>query len=219
MPQETTQQPLRPDQPRDPRDERLVGQVLGPEAEAEMEELVGGNTSAATEESSELQMTETEEAAAKKAEVEVNPEKRRQEYYEWGREINLGKNWIDVSFIFNDDGTVTSISHLVLDRIITPEQMPPALVEVRGFLDLNGLTLAEGLVLPKIIGRALMLDKLTTTEGLVFPESIGGHLYLKNLTSGFIPAGCKVNGEVVLDKRQTIIIQDARDKGYNVRAE
>jgi len=34
-------QPLTPDQPRDPRDEHLVGGVLGPQAEAEMGELIG----------------------------------------------------------------------------------------------------------------------------------------------------------------------------------
>jgi len=57
-----TVSPLSEPKPRDPRDEKLVGQVLGPRAEAEMEELVGEVTRPAKKEAlpDELELSEDE---------------------------------------------------------------------------------------------------------------------------------------------------------------
>ena len=54
---------------------------------------------------------------------------------------------------------------------------------IGGHLDLSGLTSAEGLVLPQNIGGSLDLSGLTSAEGLVLPQNIGGSLYLRSLTS------------------------------------
>jgi hypothetical protein len=52
-----------------------------------------------------------------------------------------------------------------------------------GWLDLRGLTSAEGLTLPQSIGGGLDLSGLTSAEGLTLPQSIGGELDLRGLTS------------------------------------
>ena len=52
-----------------------------------------------------------------------------------------------------------------------------------GYLDLRGLTSAEGLKLPEIVGRGLDLEGLTSAKGLKLPENVGGYLYLRGLTS------------------------------------
>ena len=50
-------------------------------------------------------------------------------------------------------------------------------------LSLNGITSANGLVLPKHIGDDLDLSNLESAEGIILPEHIGRSLYLSNLTS------------------------------------
>ncbi|MBU0660673.1 hypothetical protein KKG22_00670, partial [Patescibacteria group bacterium] len=50
-----------------------------------------------------------------------------------------------------------------------------------GDLDLDGLTNAEGLTLPKSVGGGLYLGRLTNAEGLTLPKSLGGGLYLRSL--------------------------------------
>ena len=56
-------------------------------------------------------------------------------------------------------------------------------VTIGGGLSLNGLTSAQGLVLPKTIGGWLYLNGLTSAQGLVLPKTIGGGLSLNGLTS------------------------------------
>ena len=52
-----------------------------------------------------------------------------------------------------------------------------------GSLNLNGLTSAKDLVLPKTIGGSLDLSGLTSAKDLVLPKTIGGSLDLRGLTS------------------------------------
>ena len=52
-----------------------------------------------------------------------------------------------------------------------------------GSLSLDGLTSAEGLVLPEKIGGWLSLNGLTSAEGLVLPTKIGDSLFLNGLTN------------------------------------
>jgi len=54
---------------------------------------------------------------------------------------------------------------------------------ISGSLSLDGLTSAEGLVLPKNISGFLSLNGLTSAEGLVLPKNIGCLLSLDGLTS------------------------------------
>ena len=53
---------------------------------------------------------------------------------------------------------------------------------IRGWLDLEGLTSCEGLILPKSIGDYLDLRGLKMVDRLVLPEKIGGYLDLHRLT-------------------------------------
>ncbi|MGN0973542.1 MAG: hypothetical protein ACI4OT_02235 [Bacilli bacterium] len=55
--------------------------------------------------------------------------------------------------------------------------------EIGGDIRLNNLTSAEHLVLPKKIGGSLYLNSLTSAENLILPEKIGRHLNLDRLTS------------------------------------
>ncbi len=69
-----------------------------------------------------------------------------------------------------------------------------------GSLNLDGLTSAEGLVLPETINGSLDLGNLTSAEGLNLPETINGLLDLRNLTSAEglnLPE--TINGSLYLD--------------------
>ncbi len=57
------------------------------------------------------------------------------------------------------------------------------LENIKGDLNLRGLTSAKGLVLPQTIGGDLYLNGLTSAEGLVLPNSIKKDLWLSRLTS------------------------------------
>ena len=52
-----------------------------------------------------------------------------------------------------------------------------------GHLDLRGITSAQGLTLPQIIGGWLYLSSLASAQGLTLPQSIGGSLDLSSLAS------------------------------------
>ncbi len=56
-------------------------------------------------------------------------------------------------------------------------------VLIGGDLDLESLSIAEGLTLPREIGGDLDLRSLITAEGLTMPREIGGDLYLSSLTT------------------------------------
>jgi len=52
-----------------------------------------------------------------------------------------------------------------------------------GYLNLNGLTSAEGLTLPETVNGNIGLISLTSAEGLTLPETMNGDLGLSSLTS------------------------------------
>jgi hypothetical protein len=54
---------------------------------------------------------------------------------------------------------------------------------VEGNIWLSGLTSAEGLVLPETVGGGIFLDGLTSAEGLILPETVGRGIFLNGLTS------------------------------------
>lgn len=55
------------------------------------------------------------------------------------------------------------------------------LIYYYGDLNLNNLTTAKGITLPKIIGGSLFLNSLTDAGGFIFPQNIGESLYLGSL--------------------------------------
>jgi len=67
--------------------------------------------------------------------------------------------------------------------ITNKEALLAGMVFHYGDLDLNSLTSAEGLILPKTISGNLNLNGLTSAKGLTLPKTIGGNLDLSSLTS------------------------------------
>jgi len=238
MPNETTQPFSDQQPPRRKDDTELVGQVLGGQAADEMEQLIGKGAKSAPP-ATELGLSAEEGGIITEAE-KILAEVRREEYYVWAEELGKNAKWVDETFTFEHDGTVIVDGDLNLSSFISISQMPPNLKAVMGYLSLNHLTSAEHLTFPISIGGdfwlnnitsvehltfpisiggKLLLNSLSSAEHLILPASIGGDLYLRGLVSGFIPEGCKIEGEIVLNKKQVKIIADAKSKGYKVRAE
>ncbi len=175
-------QPFAPDKQRSPDDAILVGQVSGPQDEADMRELLGQiepQESGQAAPEAELDLSGDETAAARKAEEEVTPEQRRQQYIEGAEEIGEGERWVDKVFVFNKNGTVIAKEDLRLSRFDI--LLPPGLIEVQGSLYLSSIKSVEGLVLPRKIGKTLDLGGITSAKGLVLPEFIGMSLYLSGI--------------------------------------
>jgi len=185
MPNET-QQPFTDPTQRSTDDRKLVEQVLGTDAADEMAELVDGQTESQETELGSLaaELDLSTEESGNVAEVERSEaEKRREEYVEWAKKIGKDEDWVDDIFVFNTNGTIIADGNLDLPMITTPSQVPPALFEVTGYLNLNNITSAENLTLPALIGTGLNLASLTSAEHLVLPTSIGQGLSLEGLTS------------------------------------
>jgi len=199
-----TNQPFAEQPPRHPDDSQLVEKVLGSKQADEMRELTGGQATPdqTSEDLGQLELTKDEQAATTEAEKTID-ELRRDEYIIWAENISKDKDWVDRVFTFNPDGTVVANGGLDFKMLTSPLQMPPALIEVTGYLYLDGLTSGKDLVLPESIGgglslrgltsgkdlvfpkiiRDIFLDGLTSAKYLVLPESIGGNLQLNNLIS------------------------------------
>ena len=67
--------------------------------------------------------------------------------------------------------------------ILKEPNLPPGLTKVKGFLFFNGLTSANGLVLPKEIVGDLYLNNLASATGLVLTVKISGNIHLYSLPS------------------------------------
>ncbi len=231
-------QPLGEQPPRSTADTELVNEVLGGQTVKEMEELTGDQpkTTKDQELSTDLVLTGDEQAAAKEAEKNIE-EERRQEYYDWAKDIDKDEDWIDETFTFNTDGTVIAEGNVILQRLGI-KTLPSNLIEVRGHLDLykNQLTSLENF--PQRVGRSLNLNHNPITSLKGIPNAVGESLYLnsnsdlrsleglsrfigKNLdlmntpvTS--IPEGLDI-GMILLKRNQTDLIADCRAKGYSIQ--
>jgi len=234
MPNETSQ-PFDQTQ-RDPRDERLVGQVLGPDAVAEMKVLVDEQTKLSRPKGK-LELTEGEAVVTKKAEQEVTAEQRRQQYYNWAENIGKDEYWVDDTFTFNIDGTVIIEGDVILYNFGI-DVLPPKLIEVTGYINLanNQITSLEGMPstigdglylgnnqiislkgLPDVVHGFLSLNEnqtLTSLNGL--PKKIDGNLNLVNIPATSIPEGLDITGKIYLSPSQTELIADCQAKGYEV---
>jgi hypothetical protein len=94
------------------------------------------------------------------------------------QEIQDMKTWLLSDGTYNSEEVDNIINRLTVEY---DEDTNEAVV--RGPLELNGLTSAEGLKLPENVGGYLMLGRLTSAEGLTLPDNVGGGLYLDGLTS------------------------------------
>jgi len=216
MSHETTAQPLREQPPRSTDDTKLVAEVLGTDVANEMITLIGGQAEEPSVASTELELSATEQATTSEAEKTI-VELRHDEYIKWAKHFNKDEEWVDSNFSFNDDGTVILEVNLSLYEVSSADSLPPSLIETSGNFGIHGLKSANDLILPKRIGGSLYLNNIESINGVSFPESINGDVVLKDLKDGFIPKGCNIGGNVILNENQTSIIEDARQKGYKVK--
>jgi len=172
-----TQQPLREQPPRSTDDSKLVAEILGGEAAADMDELVGDQAEEPAVVANEIELSTKEQAATSEAEKTM-AEKRCDEYIVWATGINMDRDWVDETFTFLPDGSVIAEGDIYIANHQV-ECFPPNLCEVGGNLDAsnNRISSLEGL--PSIIGGYLDLsdNQITSLRGL--PETIHGDLVLK----------------------------------------
>jgi len=144
MSNETSQQPFTENKPRNTDDKELVGQVLGEQAAAEMEELTGKNYANTNGSASvpELGMTAEESDTTKKAEQTKFPEQRKEEYINWAEDQGISTRWVLKAFRFNDDGTVEcKVGFTYVNNKV--DFFPDSLVAVHGNLNLDGCSWNE----------------------------------------------------------------------------
>jgi hypothetical protein len=89
--------------------------------------------------------------------------------------------WVDETFTFHDDETVTAQGNLNLDTLTDARMFPNNLTTVGGALWLRGLTSAEHLTLPTTVGGGLDLNGLTSAEHLTLPTTVRGYLWVRSL--------------------------------------
>jgi len=162
---------------RDPRDERLVGQVLGPDVAAEMEALTSGQTKPdkTQEPSIGLEISEAEQAETEVVEQEVTAEQLRQQYVEWADDFGKDKKWVIETFIFEPDGKVRVEGNLDLSDTGISE-LPPGLYRVEGQLILNNNQITTIENIPDSVTELhLNNNQITTIENI--PDSVT-RLYL-----------------------------------------
>ncbi len=237
MPQESVQ-PFSKDKQRSPDDATLVGQVSGPQAEADMRELLGQAEPSGPEQAmseAELGLSGNEQSAATEAE-KTTAEVRRDEYIIWAKAINKDKDWVDETFIFEKDGRVSVPGDLTLKESGITE-LPSSIYMIGGnfyayhngivSLDCNLETVSGDIILGK--------NKLNSLKGLPekmngilsieenpldslddLPKFIGKDLWLVNIPATSIPAGLDIGGMVFISEKQKELIADAREKGYKV---
>jgi hypothetical protein len=107
----------------------------------------------------------------------------RDDYIAFAKTIGKDAAWVDETFTFHDDETVTVEGNLDLYALTDARLFPNNLTTVGGYLSLNGLTSAEHLTLPTTVGGNLWLNALTSAEHLTLPKTVGGSLWLNALTS------------------------------------
>ncbi len=198
--------PLFDDKQRSNANQELVGRVLGKQAAQEMGELADDKSARADESgSNKLEMREDEKSAANEIEHTVKPEVRRRQLVEWVESyissdaaLNAeytAEDWVDTIFTINSDGAVDA----------------PGTIN----LSFNDITyLPEGL--NEINGDFLLSSTpLKSLENL--PKKINGNLDITHLRfCKSIPSGIIVTGKVEIQKKQTELLADAKEKGYDV---
>jgi len=176
--QKETTQPLGEQPTRSTDDTKLVADVLGEEAAADMNELVGDRAKEPSVVPNEVGLSTGEKAATAEAE-KTKVELRRDEYVIWATGISKDTDWVDETFTFESDGRVRVEGSLDLyDSGIT--ELPGGLYEVTGnlILDDNNITSLESM--PEIVGGDLMLElnQITSLKGM--PKRIGDTLSLRH---------------------------------------
>ncbi len=171
--------PFEKERKRKTDDAKLVGELLGPEEEAEMREALGDQSIKEEIKGDDAIRLSAEEEAEKKKVEEESPERRRDEYIKWAVGIGKDEDWVDETFTFNADGTVIVEDELKLsdvDVVIFPD----GLKEIKKTLSLFNCD-------------QVMLDTI--------PLKIGGNLEMPwcNITSlESLPKNIEIGESVVL---------------------
>ncbi len=182
MPRETIS-PFEDPTQRETDDASLVGQVLGPNQEADMRRLLDGETPAesgpATEDLGELTLSDTDREAIEHAET-ATPEQRKEQFVQWAESIGRDDVWVERNFMFNDDGTVETWGRLDIDsKEFTG--FPPGLVKIRDLLHISPTdSLKSCNTFPKEINGGVYIGGcgIESLEGL--PPVINGDLEVLN---------------------------------------
>jgi len=229
-----SEQPFTPDKPRSSDDTELVGQVLGSEAEGEMQELLGEQQVESTEHETEIHLTSGEAAAAKGIEQKVTLKQRRQQYIEWAEDIGKDEKWVDKIFVFETNGRVRVDGDLRLNNTGISE-LPPGLYKVNGMLNLSDNRIKIIKNIPDSV-TMLYLHNNRITQIRNIPDSIRVidlennpieslsplvgktllYLDIRKVKAEIIPRGINVD-RINIHPSQTKLIADARKKGYNLK--
>jgi len=166
MPNETSQQPFTPDQPRSTDDKELVGEVLGERAAEEMEELAGENLdSKSPDPPAGLDVSITESDEIKEMEQVVSPEQRRQEYIEWASFNGLNEEWIERHFLFKSNGTVEFLNSMRGMLFNDTNGFPESLKVFRGHLDTSGLPWTKE-AMNSLCGKTILGDLIVSSDSI-----------------------------------------------------
>ncbi len=154
---------------RDPRDEQLVGEVLGKTAAGEMTELAGSDTSQPETIPANLEVTKNEQTATKDA--EKNPaERRREQYHIWAVKHGKDEEWVDRKFIFEKNGQVRVDETLRLHEMGISE-FPPGLYRVNGNLTAGNNEFTEIKNVPEgVMELFLNNNRISVIENI--PETV-----------------------------------------------
>ncbi len=127
---------------------------------------------------SDITFTEKENAIIEKGREKVWD---RDDYMEWARSIGKDEKWVDKTFIFENDETV-SCSGLDLSECITLTQLPDDL-SVNGPLHLSGCTALIDLPNNLSVENLLNLEGCTALTGLPEDLLVGGTINLSGCTA------------------------------------
>jgi len=175
-----TQQPFTDSTPRSTDDRKLVAEVLGTEEAAEMEELLGQKQNPEESRMTDVSLGISDEEAEAVVEGEKSLEEtRRNEYIAWAVSISLNEDWVDETFVFSSDGTVSVVGNISLP-LLEIKVLPSNFIEISGSLNLDTNNITSLEELPRTIGESLVLsyNKITSLKGL--PHDVGESYFLNN---------------------------------------
>jgi len=167
MPNEISQ-PFQDGKQRSTDDRELVAGVLGPDAAVEMGQLVGGQAEP-TLLSTGLDLSKDEQTLINEAE-ESKAEERRQEYYAWAEDFGKNEEWVNETFVFEQDGKVRGGESLYLGSIGITE-LPLGLYIEDGILYLHSNLITEIANIPDSVTN-LYLHHNQITEIANIPELV-----------------------------------------------
>ncbi len=223
MPQETAK-PFSKEPPRSSDDPALVEHVLGSREADDMRALTGGQPPEQGETPGlveELEISGSEKQAVD-TELEFTPETRREQYIAWAEEnIGMVEEWVDKVFEFDAAGMAIIHDQFWLgkDYLRNPLQdLPPGIIKCEAGLQLSehGLTNCDNIPNEVEWNLELNSNPIKSLDGLS-GKTIGWDLELRYIYATEIPADINVGGNVVINKSQVQLIEDARAKGYSVQ--